>query len=185
MPGRSKASKAGGQAGCCAAPRVTKAQKGVVRDLARDCALRARSTAICKKTGKLSGRWAAAAGKLLEEELAKLPEGHWVPKRPAEFCRLWFAKYQERRSTADAPRSGRKRKLPKDAAALALLATLESAPQTQRLMNNTPLFKSITSTYNVKPRTIWNAMKKLNPNLAPTIGVDFKAPRLGGGRHLH
>ena len=46
---------------------------------------RPRSTAVCKKAGKLSGWWAAAGGKLPEKKLAKLPEGHWKPKRPAEF----------------------------------------------------------------------------------------------------
>lgn len=175
MPGRSKASKAGGQADGRADPRVKNAQKGVVRNLARDCAVHARATAIGKKTGKLSCWWAAAAGKLLEVELAKLPEWHWKPSRPAEYCKTWFSNYSRRHNTADAPRSGRRCKLPQPLAGVALLATVESAPMNQRYMNNTQLFKSIMETHNVKSSTIWRGMKKINPRLAPCIGVDYKS----------
>ncbi len=147
------------------------------RAIAVQCAASAREKTFNKRTGKPSLHWPKEAGKQLmsilsQEKYQHLPK----PAKPAEYCARWGKKFQLRQSVKDAPRSGRKRKVPDSTISDLVKLVTKVNPKRQKDMETHPDFVTVVNTYKVKPSTIWHHMCELEPRLDKCVAVEFKRP---------
>lgn len=145
------------------------------RALATQAAGTARQVTLTKKTNRPSRRWPSAAGKLLLELLKARPELP-KPSDPAKFCAKWGARLTETGTVHDAPRSGRKPKLPEDVVEGALGLVIHLQPRTQREMNKHASFQTIFQQYEVTAQTLWRHIREAEPRLGKHVRIEFKMP---------
>lgn len=175
----SAAGAAGGDPRVTSHPRAETAQnKWVpVRTIAAKAAAIAQNTVRAVKENRPSQEWAAEAGRILLRQLEEPdPTGTRLP-RPSDaskFCKKWGAALSKHGSVADAPRSGRKRKLPEDAVEALVKLVEEVQPRTQLEMEEH--FAAYRSAHNVSPRTIWRRIKESEPKLGKHVLVEYKLP---------
>lgn len=144
-----------------------------VRTLATQAASIARATTFTKKNQEPSTRWRSAAGKLLTEMLHNYPELP-KPSDPAKFCARWEKAFMERSSVHDAPRSGRKTKVPLEdlEAAVGLVIALE--PRTQQEFNESPVIQGLLRKHKVSAQTLWRQIRKVEPRLGKNVLTEYK-----------
>ena len=162
-------------------PRVTDKNRQEnwlpVRKLATTAAAVAQDTVRTLKANQPSKEWAAEAGRILLRKLEEAdPTGELLPwpSDAAKFCVKWGAGLLERGSVADAPRSGRRRKIPEDVVAAAAKLVETVKPRTQIEMEDH--FAGYKSDHNVSSRTVWRRVKECDPKLGKHVLVEYKLP---------
>lgn len=147
------------------------------RTLALRCAMAAKENTINKRTGKPSSHWPKVAGARLMEILESEKYKHAPkPANPAEFCSRWFSRFNVRQSVKDAPRSGRKPKVPEVVLSMLVQLVVETSPKRQADMMKHPAFTEVVTTYKVNHKTVWRHMRQLQPRLRKCVKYEFKRP---------